>query len=58
MLKSEYRIQDIIDFSGLEWDNLFLEGTGAMVLDNINRVVYTAKSNRSNEIILEVLLHI
>ncbi|WP_458699704.1 citrulline utilization hydrolase CtlX [Sulfurospirillum sp. 1307] len=53
MLKSEYRVQDVIDFSGLEWDNLFLEGTGAMVLDNINRIAYTAKSNRSNEIILE-----
>jgi len=53
MLKSEYRVQDVIDFSGLEWDNLFLEGTGAMVLDHINRLAYTAKSNRSNEIILE-----
>jgi len=53
MLKSEYRVQDVVDFSGLEWDNLFLEGTGAMVLDNINRIAYTAKSNRSNEVILE-----
>jgi len=53
MLKSEYRVQDVTDFSGLEWDNLFLEGTGAMVLDNINRIAYTAKSNRSSEIILE-----
>ncbi|NQY94786.1 MAG: amidinotransferase [Campylobacteraceae bacterium] len=53
MLKSEYRVQDVIDFSGLEWDNLYLEGTGAMVLDHINRLAYTAKSNRSNEIILE-----
>ena len=53
MLKSEYRVQDVIDFSGLEWDDLYLEGTGAMVLDHINRLAYTAKSNRSNEIILE-----
>lgn len=53
MLKAQYRVQDVIDFSGLEWDDLFLEGTGAMVLDNINRVAYTAKSNRSNEVILE-----
>ena len=53
MLKCEYRVQDVIDFSGLEWDELFLEGTGAMVLDHINRLAYTAKSNRSNEIILE-----
>lgn len=53
MLKSEYRVQDVIDFSGLENDELYLEGTGAMVLDHINRIAYTAKSNRSNEIILE-----
>jgi hypothetical protein len=53
MLKSEYRVQDVIDFSGLEEDQLYLEGTGAMVLDHINRIAYTAKSNRSNEIILE-----
>lgn len=53
MLKSEYRVQDVIDFSGLEWDSIFLEGTGAMVLDHVNRVAYTAKSNRSSEVILE-----
>lgn len=31
----------------------FLEGTGAMVLDHIERVAYTAKSNRASDIILE-----
>jgi hypothetical protein len=50
MLKSEYRIQDVVDYSGLEWDGLFLEGTGAMVLDHIERVAYTASSNRANDI--------
>lgn len=53
MLKSEYRVQDVIDYSGLEWDNLFLEGTGAMVLDHLERVAYTANSNRANPIVLE-----
>jgi len=53
MLKSEYRVQDVIDYSGLEWDDLFLEGTGAMVLDHVNKIAYTAKSNRASEIILE-----
>lgn len=53
MLKSEYRVQDIIDFSGLEWDDLFLEGTGAMVLDHFERVAYTANSLRANPIVLE-----
>lgn len=52
-LKREYRVQSVVDFSGLEWDNLFLEGTGAMVLDHIERVAYTAKSNRASDIILE-----
>lgn len=53
MLKREYRVQDVIDYSGLEWDNLFLEGTGAMVFDYIEKVAYTAKSNRASDIILE-----
>ncbi|MDJ0622193.1 MAG: arginine deiminase-related protein [Desulfocapsaceae bacterium] len=53
MLKAEYRVQDIIDYSSLEYDDLFLEGTGAMVLDHIARIAYTAQSNRANAIALE-----
>ncbi len=43
MLKSEYRVQDVIDYSGLEKDGVYLEGTGAMVLDHIGRVAYAAR---------------
>ncbi len=53
MLKRDYRVQDVIDFSGLEADGLALEGTGAMVLDHIERVAYTVSSNRADPIILE-----
>lgn len=53
ILKQKYRVQDVIDYSGLEQDNLALEGTGAMVLDHIGRIAYTAKSNRADPIILE-----
>src|SRR3990167_294458 len=53
MLKAQYRVQDVIDYSGLEADGLFLEGTGAMVLDHVARVAYTARSNRANAIALE-----
>ncbi len=53
LLKAEYRVQDIIDYSGLEPDGLFLEGTGAMVLDHIDRVAYAAESDRTNPIALE-----
>lgn len=53
MLKTKYRVQDIIDYSGLEHDGLYLEGTGAMVLDNDERVAYVARSNRADPIALE-----
>lgn len=53
MLKARYRVQDVIDYSGLEPDGLFLEGTGAMVLDHIDRVAYAARSNRTDPIALE-----
>jgi len=53
LLKTHYRVQDIIDYSGLEHDGIFLEGTGAMVLDNDERVAYVARSNRADPIALE-----
>jgi hypothetical protein len=53
MLKTEYRVQDVIDYSGLEADGVFLEGTGAMVLDHVARVAYTAASNRAHAVALE-----
>lgn len=53
MLKAEYRVQDIIDYSGLEVDNLALEGTGAMVLDHLSRIAYTVSSHRADPVLLE-----
>ena len=53
MLKTEYRVQDVIDYSGLAHDNLFLEGTGAMVFDHFARIAYTARSNRADPLLLE-----
>ncbi len=53
MLKREYRVQDVIDYTGLEPDGLFLEGTGAMVFDHLARIAYTARSNRANPVALE-----
>ena len=53
MLKSTYRVQTIVDYSGLEPDGIFLEGTGAMVLDHMSRVAYTAISHRADTHVLE-----
>ena len=53
MLKARYRVQDVIDYSGLEHDGMALEGTGAMVLDHIGRIAYTAQSHRADPVALE-----
>lgn len=53
LLKREYRVQDVIDYSGLEQDDIFLEGTGAMVLDHVTRVAFVARSQRADPIALE-----
>lgn len=52
-LKARYRVQDVIDYSGLENDGVFLEGTGAMVLDHLHRLAYVCRSNRADPIALE-----
>ncbi len=53
LLKAKYRVQDVIDYSGLEADGIALEGTGAMVLDHVGRIAYTVKSNRADPVALE-----
>lgn len=52
-LKAHYRVQDVLDYSGLEYDEIYLEGTGAMVLDHLERIAYAARSNRANPLVLE-----
>lgn len=53
MLKTEYRVQEVIDYSGLEPDDLFLEGTGAMVLDHVSRIAYAVRSKRCDPVLVE-----
>ncbi len=53
LLKQQYRVQEVVDYSGLEVDGLYLEGTGAMVLDGLNRVAYAVRSHRADPIVLE-----
>ncbi|WP_120499816.1 citrulline utilization hydrolase CtlX [Roseovarius sp. EL26] len=53
LLKRDYRVQEVIDYSGLEPDGLYLEGTGAMVIDHLTRVAYVARSHRADPILLE-----
>lgn len=45
-------INNIVDYSSAESSNIFLEGTGSIVLDRVNRKAYCAISERSDEDLL------
>lgn len=47
--KQGYVIDNIFDYTSAEEDNLFLEGTGSMILDRQNKKAYCALSPRADE---------
>src|SRR5436190_5253831 len=47
-LHKHYRVTEIIDYSVFEKKDCWLEGTGSLVLDHLNRIAYVSLSNRSN----------
>jgi hypothetical protein len=44
-----FLIENIVDYTIAEEDDIFLEGTGSMILDRKNRKAYCALSPRANE---------
>lgn len=44
-----FHIENIVDYTSAEEDNVFLEGTGSLVLDRVNRKAYCALSPRAEE---------
>jgi len=44
-----FKIKNIIDYSSAEEEGVFLEGTGSLVLDRVNRKAYCALSPRADE---------
>ena len=50
--KNGYPINNVIDYSFAEESNIYLEGTGSIVLDRLNKKAYCAISERSNEDLL------
>jgi hypothetical protein len=46
--KEGFIIHAVIDYSSFEKEGLFLEGTGSMVLDRVNKIAYAALSERTN----------
>lgn len=52
-LKEDFVVNEIVDFSEAEFDGRFLEGTGSMILDRQNKIVYAALSVRTQESVLD-----
>jgi hypothetical protein len=44
-----FKINNIVDYTSAEEDNVFLEGTGSLLLDRKNRKAYCALSPRADE---------
>ena len=51
----KYSIKNIIDLSFYEKEGLFLEGTGSMVFDRVNKIIYACLSVRTS---IEPLEHV
>ena len=47
--KSEFIIENVIDYTSAEDEGLFLEGTGSIILDRVNNKAYCALSDRADE---------
>jgi hypothetical protein len=51
-LKEKYDLNVVLDFTHFEEENKFLEGTGSLVLDRMNRVAFASISSRTNPEVL------
>lgn len=52
-LNDNYHIKDVQDWSEYEVEGKFLEGTGSMIFDHTNRVIYACHSPRTDFSLLE-----
>src|SRR5436190_81754 len=52
-INQKFKISNTIDFTNYELKNIFLEGTGSMVLDRENKIAYACISPRTDRKVLE-----
>jgi hypothetical protein len=52
-LRKHYRVREVIDYSVFEDEDCYLEGTGSLVLDHVNKIAYVSLSNRSNPRVIQ-----
>jgi len=52
-LRKHFRVLDVVDYSASEQQQKYLEGTGSLVLDHVNRIAYASLSQRSHPELLK-----
>jgi hypothetical protein len=52
-LAKEFRVNDVQDWSEYEVEGRFLEGTGSMIIDHDNKMIYASASERTSIAVLE-----
>ena len=52
LLKQTFQLNKEIDLSGYEKQQQYLEGTGSLVLDRVNKIAYANLSSRTHEMVL------
>ncbi|MGN6394042.1 MAG: citrulline utilization hydrolase CtlX [Mucilaginibacter sp.] len=53
-LEDDFAVKHIIDLSRFETEDKFLEGTGSMVLDRVNKIAYACLSPRTDREVLNL----
>ena len=53
LLKDNFEIRDAYDWTEFEAEGMFLEGTGSMVMDHKNKIVYACISPRTHQSLVE-----
>lgn len=52
-IEANFDEERVVDLTHYEEEGLFLEGTGSMVLDRVNKIAYACESPRTNRTVLE-----
>lgn len=53
-LEDQFKVHHIVDLSRFEDEGKFLEGTGSMVLDRVNKIAYACLSPRTDRNVLDI----
>ena len=49
LMEKGFEADEIMDYSSAEEDEIYLEGTGSIILDRVNKIAYAAISPRTDE---------